>query len=119
MSLGVNEDEISKMLAYFDPKRTGTIDYNTFCDRVTRTQSSRFEPTESAKEKILAKLCLQIQEKNLGVRQAFLIFNQNRDGTVSTSEFIKTFRNMELGLNEEEISKMLAYFDPKRTEKID
>ena len=76
MSLGVNEDEISKMLAYFDPKRTGTIDYNTFCDGVTRTQSSRFEPTESAKEKILAKLRLRVQKKTLVSGSRFLFLTR-------------------------------------------
>lgn len=92
MDLGVNDSEINNMLAYFDPKRTGTIEYNTFCDRVAKTTTTtpKADPHESIEEKILGRVRLRIQEKDLSVRQAFLAFDANRDGKISSNELIKT-----------------------------
>lgn len=112
MDLGLSDDEISKILAYFDPRKTGTIDYNIFCEKVSQRH-------ESLEEKILQKVRERIKEKNLSARQAFLAFDDNKDGIISASEFIKAFRIMQLGISEEEIGKMLTYFDPTRSDKID
>ena len=66
----------------------------------------------------MTRVRLRTQEKNLSVRQAFLAFDKNRDGKISSNESIKTFKSMDLGVNDGEINKMLAYFDPKRTGTI-
>ena len=117
MQLGLTEDEINRMLTYFDPRKTGRIDYNNFCDRVQNAQnSSRKRIWE---EEILNKVRNRIEEKGLSVRQAFGAFDENKDGTISSSEFIKAFRVMELGLTDQEIYNMMNYFDPKKTGTID
>ena len=119
MELGVTEDEINKMLAYFDPRRTGKIDYNLFVDKVTQVHAASHDIQESLEDKILNRVRQRIQEKNLSVRQAFLAFDENRDGKISSTEFLKTFRSMELGLNDDEINKVFSHFDPRRTGTID
>ena len=60
----------------------------------------------------------RIREKGLDIRQAFMAFDENKDGMIDNQEFKRTFRIMDLGLTENEIDKLLAWFDPNMTGRL-
>jgi Ca2+-binding EF-hand superfamily protein len=113
MELGLTDQEIQKLLLYFDPSKTGMIDYKVFCNQIQKNSSGSWE------EDIINKVRQRIQEKNLSIKQAFSAFDKNGDGIISANEFIEAFKVMELGLSVQEIKKLLSYFDTSRTGKID
>ena len=60
----------------------------------------------------------RIQEKKLSAREAFAAFDENRDGTISSAEFTKAFKIMELGLSDPDIERLMRVFDPRKSGKI-
>ncbi|OMJ69796.1 hypothetical protein SteCoe_32381 [Stentor coeruleus] len=119
MQLGLTDEEIEKLLRYFDPRRTGSINHTTFCDKILQSTQSTPVSKNRWEEQILEKVRKRIREKNLSIRQAFSAFDENKDGMISPSEFIKTFRVMELGLTDDEIESLLSYFNPSKSGNLD
>lgn len=119
MQLGLTDEEIEKLLRYFDPRKTGSINHNTFCDVILQSSHSTPVSKNRWEEEILEKVRKRIREKNLSLRQAFSAFDENKDGMISPSEFTKTFRVMELGLTDDEIESLLLFFNPKRSGNLD
>ena len=117
MDLGMTDNEINRLMNYFDPQRTGNIDYQSFCERVAQKKTPKTD--EPWEEVMLNKVRNRLIEKNLSIREAFLAFDENRDGSISSAEFFKAFKIMDLGMTDNEINRLMNYFDPRKTESID
>ena len=117
MELGMTDNEINRLMNYFDPQRTGNIDYQSFCERVAQKKTPKTD--EPWEEVMLNKVRNRLIEKNLSIREAFLAFDENRDGSISSAEFFKAFKIMDLGMTDNEINRLMNYFDPRKTESID
>lgn len=109
MRLGLTDDEIDLMFRYFDPRNVGMIDYRSFCDVIDNRHRTRidFNPATT-----MTKVGELIKETNLTFRDAFRVFDENRDNQISMQEFFKVFEKMNLGLSIREI-ECLWDFLPK------
>ena len=119
MQLGLNEEEINRLFAVFDLRKLGVIDYNLFCDKIQETGSVKSSPSENWEEKVMEAVRNRIREKNLSIRQAFLAFDENKDGMISSKEFMKAFSIMDLGIPQADVNRLFDSFDPRRTGSID
>lgn len=73
---------------------------------------------KSWEEAVLDKIRDRIHQKGLSIREAFMAFDLNKDGTVDTNEFRQTMRIMQLGLSDNEIERLTKWFDPRCTNRI-
>jgi protein fantom len=119
MQLGVSNEDIVRVFDSFDERKLGVIDYNLFCDKIQQAGSVKSSPGENWEENILEAVRKRIKEKNLSIRQAFLAFDENRDGMISSKEFVKAFQIMELGIPDPDVLRIFNNFDPRRTGNID
>ena len=58
------------------------------------------------------------RDSKLEIRDIFLGFDQNRDGTITTSEFQTAMQRLNLGLTMEEIGEIMAIMDKNRDGRI-
>ena len=119
MQLGTSDEEVNRLFSNFDVRKIGVIDYNLFCDKVQEAGSVKSSPGENWEEGVLDAVRNRIKEKNLSIRQAFLAFDENRDGMISSKEFVKAFTIMGLGVPEPDVIRLFNNFDPRRTGSID
>jgi Ca2+-binding EF-hand superfamily protein len=73
---------------------------------------------KSWEEAVLDKIRERIALKGLSIREAFMAFDLNKDGTVDTNEFRQTMRIMQLGLSDNEVERLTKWFDPRCTNRI-
>ncbi|CAG9333007.1 unnamed protein product [Blepharisma stoltei] len=111
MQLGLNDEEIERILKYFDPRRTDKIDYRIFCEKLQPRSGGK--PTQVNNNTdaalILAKVGQLITESQLTFRDAFKVFDENGDGQISKQEFYKVFEMMKIGLTPREIENLWNY----------
>lgn len=116
MQLGLTDEEIEKLLRFFDQRRTDRIDYKVFCEKLqprSKTPAQNTANTEAAA--ILAKVGQLIKESQMSFRDAFGVFDENRDGQISRQEFSKVFEMMKLGLTPREIQNLWEYLPKNQT----
>lgn len=101
MQLGLSEEEVARLFAYFDPGPEGKISYQRFMERMLVESGAKADPTSP--QEIVKKVGLLMKESKMPLRQAFAVFDQNQDGKISRVEFVKVFEMMKLGLSAAEI----------------
>jgi len=101
MQLGLSEEEVTRLFAYFDPGPEAKVSYQRFMERMLVESSSKADP--GSPQEIVKKVGLLMKESKMQLRQAFAVFDQNQDGKISRVEFVKVFEMMKLGLTAAEI----------------
>jgi len=122
LQLQVSQQEIQLLLSTF-MMETGRITKREFIDKfgaylgssVTGTAGTEGEMWEG---QVYRKIWLRMKERNISIAQAFTIFDVNRDNFISPEEFRYTFQKMQMGLAEEEISRLIQKIDKDAVGRI-
>jgi Ca2+-binding EF-hand superfamily protein len=104
MDLGLTENEIERLQRWFDPNMTGRINYREFVDKLMG-QTPRPAATADSRDPkhIMEKLGQNIRELQISLREAFEVFDTNKDGKIQRSEFFKVFIQMKINLSNADI----------------
>ena len=105
MDLGLTENEIDRLLQWFDPNMTGRLRYQEFCDKLL--ESPRVGPAGGKDPHgIMAKLGRIVKDQGLSLRQAFEVFDTNKDGKIEKKEFLNVFQNVKANLSFAELEEL-------------
>ena len=91
LSMNPTEAELSEMIGEIDFEGSGTIDFNEFLTIMSRKLDMRNIDDE--------------------IKEAFMVFDKNKDGFINSQEFREVMINLGEKLTEEEIGEMLKEAD--------
>ena len=128
-NLGMTPREIEELINFIDKSRDGRIDFNEFQRYMesTRTDEHRIppkspeihvSPQKDPRTRALEEIVQAVKNSGINLKEAFDVFDRNRDGFISHEEFKKVFNDMKLGLNPYEIESVIQYIDTSRDGRI-
>ena len=68
--------------------------------------------------KALEEIVTAVKNSGINLKEAFDVFDLNRDGFISHEEFKKVFNDMKLGLTPYEIESIIQYVDTSRDGRV-
>lgn len=117
LRLPISDQEVSLLVNSF-PSPDGSLTREEFSNKFAGLLPSALGPTAMWEEAIIEKVRSRIRDKNLDLKSAFDAFDIDKSGFIDRNEFVKTLKVMQLGLTDEDIDKLLRYFDPRDVGRI-
>ena len=126
LDLGLTLAEIDDMIRLLDVNKDGRLDYREFMKLVgvpgkpqtTVTPSKPAGEGPSSEPDILREVVVAISQSRIPLREAFNVFDKNRDGSISTDEFRQVLVNMQIKLTPAQIAQLLQRIDINRDGKL-
>ena len=105
--LGIDTAEIEMLLQEADTNRDGLINYEEFCDLVNPLGNTL---------KIFSRL---IKSSGKTLKDVFNLFDKDRSGAISHTEFREACSTLKLGMTSPEIEELINFIDKSRDGRID
>jgi len=117
LRLPISDQEVSLLVNSFS-STDGSLTREEFYNKFAGLLPSALGPAVMWEEAVIEKVRSRIRDKNLDLKSAFDAFDIDKSGFIDRNEFIRTLKVMQLGLTDEDIDKLLRYFDPRDIGRI-
>eukprot|EP00742_Colponemidia_sp_Colp-10_P013158 GILJ01014851.1.p1 GENE.GILJ01014851.1~~GILJ01014851.1.p1 ORF type:complete len:822 (-),score=152.92 GILJ01014851.1:143-2488(-) len=116
LRVGLTREEIDRLIDLFDTDHDNRISFREFLDKLhIYTPPTRLKSNyDYEADLLIRRVAGIIREKGIKLEDAFRVFDQNQDGYISREEFRRTFEQMQLGLTNDDMNRLLNAVDENR-----
>eukprot|EP01051_Picozoa_sp_SAG22_P006639 SAG22_NODE_440_length_10484_cov_19.751661_13_plen_263_part_01 len=113
LQIPISDRDVDRVMEHFDKDGDGKISKAEFVAEIGGGSGSGSGRGGSSRlsEDAVKSLKKKFQDANIKLDQAFLAFDENNDGEISSAEFRRGLRAMQMKLTDREVDDLIKHFD--------